>query len=181
MSDGGWQRFGFRQDRWAWVGGSLAFLAVASIRILIGRLYGEAEVVRFLEGIEDPALFFASALATSSTTILALMLTLLSFVHRLDADFDDEFFQRIYRIGLYTAITLAGAVLLIVALIFPLGEFKTLPQSWFAHLYTGVVLVMAALAALIFVTVVLLFSTVRRVIATVRPEVSRQEPKKKAA
>lgn len=132
MSDGGWQRFGFRQDRWAWVGGSLAFLAVASIRILIGRLYGEAEVVRFLEGIEDPALF-------------------------------------------------AGAVLLIVALIFPLGEFKTLPQSWFAHLYTGVVLVMAALAALIFVTVVLLFSTVRRVIATVRPEVSRQEPKKKAA
>lgn len=104
MSDGGWERVGFRQDRWAWVGGALAFFAVASIRILIGRLYGEAEVVRFLEGIEAPALFFASALATSSTTILALMLTLLSFVHQLDADFDDEFFQRIYRIGLYTAI-----------------------------------------------------------------------------
>lgn len=161
-----WERFGFRQDLWAWLGGLVVFAVVGSTRFLIGKIYGQSQVIRFLEAMEDPALFFGSALATSSTTSLALMLTLLGFTHRLEAEFDDEFFQRIYRIGLYSTFTLFGSVFLIVLFVFPLGEYEALPDSWYPGLYTGVVMTVAGLASLIFVTVVLLFSTIRRIIET---------------
>lgn len=169
MAKGDFPGYGFGQDRLILVAGLVVFVLLSSMRILIGRLYTEAEVVRFLESIEDPALFFASGLSASATTILALMLTLLSFTQRLENDFNREFFQRVSRIGLYSVFVLCGSIVLIVLLIFPLGEFTELPADWYSKLYTGVVLMVAALAALIFVTVILLFGTIRRLIEIMAP------------
>lgn len=157
----------------AWImplagGGVAAAMAIGS-RFLVGAVYSQADAVQLIESLARSGLYLGSAIATSSATILALMLTLLGLTRKMDTDFDKEVFVRIDRIGLLSTIGLCGALGMLLILTLPVGEFDQLPKRWFPILYNVLVGITGILTGLLISTVLLLFTTLRRVISRVTP------------
>ena len=135
-----------------------------------GLVYGTAEAREMLAALKDSALYFGSAMATSSGTTLALMLTLVGFVNRLDAQFGQHVYSRIRSIARYSALSLAGAVILLLVLTLPVQEFDEMPARWYPYLYAAVYALVVMLSGLLVGTVTLVFETVSLIVHTVRPE-----------
>lgn len=151
----------------------LTFFAFAAIgygaREAIGTVYGAAEARQLLESLARAGLYLGSATATASATTLALMLTLIGMIRRIDADFDDETYRHINRIAKLATISLMMSLLVLLAFVLPVGEFEELPAGWYETLYellfAGSVVMVGLLAATVTVT----YMTVRRVIARITP------------
>lgn len=151
--------------------GGIATLAVAGCAyVAIGRIYSDAKAVDLIGQLTRSATTFGGAIATSSSTTLALMLTAIGMANRSDAEFDERFYRNVYRIAVISTITLAGAVLLLLVLTLPVGEFHV-PPTWFIWLYRALFAVVASLSALLVSMVLLVFAAVRAVIVKVTPSI----------
>ncbi|QIG79087.1 hypothetical protein [Stakelama tenebrarum] len=158
-----------QEKLWAW-GGGLATFALAGLAYLsVGQIYSGAKAIDLIGQLTQSALYFGSAIATSSATTLALMLTLIGMAHRSEAEFDDDFYRNIYHIAVLATGTLAGAVLLLLMLTMPVGEFDGLSSFWFIWLYRVLFAMVGLLSALLVATVMLVFMTIRRVITGITP------------
>lgn len=138
--------------------------------LLVGQIYGSAEAVKLIEALKSASLYYGSAIATSSATILALMLTLLGVTRQSESDFDRSTYETIEKIGLISTIALCGAILMLLVLSMPVGEFKNLPPAWYPILYNVLAVMNAVLSGLLIGAVILLFSTIRHVIKAVAPQ-----------
>lgn len=134
-----------------------------------GYVYSSVEAKQLLDALSSSALYLGSAIATSSATTLALMLTLVGLVKRLDKEFDTDLYQRVALVSRLSAINLIGAVVLLMLLAMPVGEFDNLPASWFATLYNILYGMMVFLCALIVAIVLLLAITIETLIAKITP------------
>lgn len=149
------------------------FIAIITIgygaRSATGSVYSAAEAITLLEALSRAGLYLASAIAGGSTTIMALMLTLIGMFRRMDHDFDNQAYRDVDLIARLATSSLLGSLLLLMAFTFPVGEFDDLPRKWFETLYealfVGTVLVIALAGA----TVVLIYTTLRRVISHITP------------
>ncbi|WP_233995765.1 hypothetical protein [Erythrobacter sp. SD-21] len=74
--------------RWPLVTFLLAACLGYAARSAIGRVYGAAEAVDLLNALSRAGLYLGSAIATASATIIALMLTLIGMIRRINTDFD---------------------------------------------------------------------------------------------
>ena len=135
-----------------------------------GMIYSSAEAMDMIETLRDSALYLGSAMATSSGTTLALMLTLVGFIQRLDTSFSHGVYKRIGYIALFSTFSLAGSVVLLLVLTLPIGEFDKLPSQWYPILYTVIYSLVIVLSALLVGTVTLVFGTVMLLINSLRPE-----------
>ncbi len=157
------------QDRLLAVIGGLGTLAVATLAYLaIGQIYSDAKAVDLIGQLARSATSFGSAIATSSATTLALMLTAIGMANRADATFDARFYVNVYRIAVISTITLAGSVVLLLVLTLPVGEFHVGPH-WFIWLYRLLFALVAVLSSLLVAMVLLVFAAVRAVIVKVSP------------
>ena len=134
-----------------------------------GAIYSALHAQQMIEALSQPALYLGSAIAASAATTMALMLTLLGLVRRVDADFDRSMYQRVYRISMLSAWLLAGSVIMLLVMTMPIGEFDEVPQTWFPTLYTILYWMVVLLSALLVGMVTLLFSTIKTLIANVTP------------
>ncbi|WP_265587198.1 hypothetical protein [Sphingomicrobium arenosum] len=138
-------------------------------RWAIGSVYSSGEAIQLMDTLASSGLYLGSAAATASATILALMLTLTGMIKRLDRDWDAPVWKTIDRVSQFSTISLLASLTLLLALVFPIGEFDKLPAGWFATLYNllfgWTVLVIALLAT----TVTMLYRTIRTVIASITP------------
>ena len=138
-------------------------------RTAIGNVYGAAEARILLESLSRAGLYLASAIATSSATTIALMLTLIGMIRRMDEDFDNVAYRKIDMVARLATATLLVSLVVLLAFTLPIGEFEQLPSDWYATLYNalfaGCVLVVAMSAA----TVVTIYGTLRRVITAITP------------
>lgn len=143
----------------------LGFLARQSI----GSIYGTTEAIALLDALSRAGLYLASAVMTASATTMALMLTLIGMIKRMDERFDRQAYRNIDLIARLTTASLLLSLLLLMAFVFPVGEFEEMPPRWFDRLYellfAGTTLMIALAAA----TVVLIYTTLVRVISTVTP------------
>ena len=153
----------------AWVGGAITALLTLLAFFAVGRIYSDAKAIDLINQLGDSALYFGSAIATASATTLALMLTMIGMAKRSDESFDDEFYRNIYRISALSTATLLGAVVLLLLLTLPVGEFENLPDVWFIWLYRGQFAMVGLLSSLLVATVLMVFATVRAVIVKVTP------------
>ena len=138
-------------------------------RAAIGTVYGAAEAVDLLNALSRAGLYLGSAVATAAATTLALMLTLIGMIRRMDEDFDAFAYRSIGMIARLSTITLLLALFLLMAFALPIGEFDNLPKQWFENVYLGLfagTIVMVGFAA---ATVVLIYTTLRRVLAKITP------------
>ena len=135
----------------------------------IGNIYSSGEAVVLLKALSQSGLYLGSASATASATVLALMLTLIGMVRRSDQEFDENIYQSINRIAQLATSSLLSSLLLLLALVFPVGEFDDLPTSWYSWMYEGLFATTVVTVGLLAATVIMLYQTVNQVIAHITP------------
>lgn len=153
----------------ALTGAIITFILAVGAYLAVGRIYSDAKAIDLINQLAQSALYFGSAIATSSATTLALMLTVVGMAKRSDADFGDHFYRNVYHISAVATTTLLGSILLLFLLTLPVGEFDGLSTAWYIWLYRIQFGMVGILSALLVGTVLLLFATVRQVISKVTP------------
>jgi len=136
---------------------------------LTGSIYSAAEAQDLVDALSNSGLYLGSAMVGGSGTILALMLTLVGLVKRVNEDFDASIYKRIARVSLLSTLSLIGSVALLLILTMPVGEFDKLPSQWYPALYKALLAFMTAMSALMVGTVVLLYQTVITLISNITP------------
>lgn len=164
-----------RAKAYALIGGSIVLLIAGGSWFAIGRIYSGSEAIALIEALSRSALFFGTAAATSSATVLALMLTLVGITRRADHDFGGAVYLSVSRISTFATVTLCASVILLLVLSFPIGEFDALPSGWFTGLYIVLYAMVGAISAMLVATILLLFFTIREVIGGLAPDESEDQ------
>ena len=138
-------------------------------REAIGTVYGTAEARDLLEALSRAGLYLGSAIATASATTLALMLTLIGMIRRIDTDFDRQTYKQVTRIAMLSTGTLMISFLVLLAFTLPMGEFENLPKGWYNHLYTALFSLTVVMVALAAASVTIVFMTIRSIVAHITP------------
>ena len=161
------------QSRWhcleAWAVFMVVALAGAGARVAIGTVQPGSEVLQLIQRLTDAGLFIGSAIATASATTLALMLTLIGMMRRVEHEFDVDAYQDVARIARTASLAMFVSLILLLLLAFPVGEFERFPPGWYPILYEILFVTTVGSVGLMAATVALLYQTVRRVIATITP------------
>lgn len=104
--------------------------------------------------------FLCSALITSSATILALMLTILSLGTTSDVPLSKGFYAQIRRVARLDTIAFVGAVLFLLTISVPLSESENVPTQWYDIIYYLNVAISCALAGLVVAIVTMLYQAI---------------------
>ena len=137
--------------------------------LLTGHIYSEAKAIELVQSIKSSSLYFSSAVATASATILALMLTLLSVTSQVDTSFGISTYKGIRVIGAIATCTFVGSVILLLILSLPVGEYESLSKVWYQVLYYILCALNGLLAGLMVFTVLILFDTITTLISELAP------------
>lgn len=138
-------------------------------REAIGSIYGSAEARQLLEALSRAGLYLGTAIATASATTLALMLTLIGMIRRLETDFDRLIYRQVDWIAILSTATLMISFLVLLAYTLPMGEFEKLPKGWYQHLYTALFALTVVMVGLAAASVTMVFMTIRSILAQVAP------------
>lgn len=138
-------------------------------RRAIGTIYSSAEATQLIEALSRAGLYLGSAIVTAAVTTLALMLTLIGMIRRMDKDFDDETYRSVDLIARLATASLMIGLLVLLAFTLPVGEFEQLPSNWYIYLYNGLFAACVVMVGLVAATVTVLYRTVRRVIQLITP------------
>ena len=154
-----------------WAAG--VFLAVCIIgyaaRWAIGDVYSSAQATQLIEALSRAGLYLGSAIVTASATTLALMLTLIGMIRRMDAEFDDETYRSVDLIARLATLAMLISLFTLLAFTLPVGEFEALPEDWYVQLYNGLFAACVVMVGVVGATVTVLYRTVRRVIEMLTP------------
>ena len=138
-------------------------------RWAIGTVYSSGEAIDLMNALASSGLYLGSASATASATVIALMLTLTGMIRKMDAEFDIPVWKSIDRVSQLSIYSLLASLTLLLALVFPIGEFDKLPANWFVRLYDMLFALTVLAIALLAATAVMLYSTLRAVIRAITP------------
>ncbi|MEM5518590.1 hypothetical protein WNY37_16655 [Henriciella sp. AS95] len=147
----------------------LIILIGIGARFAIGNIYSEAEATNLIQALTGTGLYLGSAIAGASATTLALMLTLLGLTRQAEADFDYDVYKSISQVAWLSTISLVGAVILLLMLVLPVGEFDKMPDGWYRIMYEVIFAQTVVVCALLVATVVRLFLAIRHVISRITP------------
>lgn len=135
----------------------------------IGSVYGTAEARDLLEALSRAGLYLGSAIATASATTLALMLTLIGMIRRIETDFDRQTYKHVSRIAVLSTATLMLSFLVLLAYTLPMGEFENLPSDWYNYLYTALFALTVLMVAMAASSVTIVFLTIRSIVIHITP------------
>ncbi|MEL6554330.1 MAG: hypothetical protein AAFQ63_12820 [Cyanobacteria bacterium J06621_11] len=161
-----------KHRRYALLCVGIAFIVAIAQPMLTGKIYSEAQSIQLLEGIKSSSLYLGSAIATASATTLALMLTLLSIASQADTSFEYNTYKGIELIGRISTATFIGAVIQLLLLSFPIGEFKDIEPIWFKGLYYLLSTTNGLLVGLMVVGVLVLLDTITTLIKELSPDIN---------
>lgn len=157
------------EQRQAIVGGVIAGVIALGGMLLINVSSG-SEARLLLEAMLPSIRFLCSAVMTASATILALMLTMLSFSGQQDARLKSSHYERVRQIALVDTITFAAAIILLLILSLPLAESQDVPPSWYTVVYYLTMFYAAALGGALISIVLLLYNAIVDMIRVIHPE-----------
>lgn len=152
--------------RKAVVGGALATLVALAGTYATGRISG-AEGRILLQAMLPSVRFLCSATMTASSTILALMLTLLGLSYETTPQIKSAHYKRIKQIALVDAISFVTAALLLLFVIVPLEETEAVPTGWYNTMYYVVIVMSSVLGGLIISVILMLYDAVTDIIDVV--------------
>lgn len=144
------------------VAGSIAIIS----QILIGRVYHGWEAKRLFDAVTTSSRYLDSAAAGGSSTIIALMLTMLSMGRNKKIKVESEFFKRIKTITLFSTIALISAVIQLQIFSMPLTEAKNADGNIFNYLYYFMIVYVAFIAGLMVSIILMLMDAVNTLIDT---------------
>ena len=151
----------------------ITFFTIAAVgfvaRRAIGSVYTTAEAIDLVDALSRAGLYLASAIATASATTMALMLTLIGLIRRMDQDFDAQAYRNVDLVARLATTSLLLSLLLLMAFTFPVGEFEDMPVGWFDALYDVLFFATVVTIGLTGATVVLIYTTLRSVTEKITP------------
>lgn len=148
--------------RWATAGGiAAAVIGFAGMAVVGTATSFEAR--RLLDAVLPTVRFAASAYVAGGATILALMLTLITFSITHELEFRASHYNRIRQIAGLTTAVIVGSVMLLMFLSFPLGE-ADVDRSWYLGVYYAVLFGGAVTGGAFISMVLMLFYAVRELI-----------------
>ncbi len=148
--------------KWATVGGATAAVVGFGAMAVVGTA-SAFEARRLLDAVLPTVRFAASAYVAGGATILALMLTLITFSISHDLDFHATHYKRIRDIAALTTASIVGSVVLLMFLSFPIGE-ADVEQGWYLGVYYAVLLGGALTGGTFIAIMLMLFYAVRQLI-----------------
>ena len=160
-------------------GGRIAGLASGVIALVayfaVGQIYSSAEAQHVVEAMNPSARILSSAIMSSSATILALMLTILSLTSNTDREFDRDFYYSIKHISVQAAISIATAMLLIMIISVPITENNEIPSVVFYVLYAIELGIMATLTGIMISIIYQLYEATVHLIEIFMPDMEDNE------
>lgn len=148
------------------IGGLVSTLFMAAGTFIIGELSGykaQALITSSLSGIN----MLCNTVILGSSTILALMLTLLSLSRAAESPLSKTHYRHVLAIAKVDTFLIITAVFTFMMLNLPITESKELPQSWYTVIYY-VSLGMSALIGGGFIALItMLYGTIANVILIV--------------
>ncbi|GGD49041.1 hypothetical protein GRI62_07680 [Erythrobacter arachoides] len=158
-----------RNHLWSTVVFLLVCLAGFGARQGIGTIYSSAKATELIEALSRAGLYLGSAIVTASVTTLALMLTLIGMLRRMDKDFDQQTYRNVDLIARLATASLMIALFVLLAFTLPVGEFDELPEDWFIRLYDALFAASVVMVGLNAATVTVLYRTLRGVLSKITP------------
>lgn len=154
-----------------WAAGTFITLCLIGFgaRQAIGTNYSTAEATLLIDALSRAGLYLGSAIVTASATTLALMLTMIGMMRRMDSDFGDTTYRGVELIARLATVSLMLGLVVLLAFTLPVGEFEELPAAWFDNLYNVLFAACVIMVGLIAATVTVLYRTLRQIIATITP------------
>lgn len=132
---------------------------------------GSGSEARFLlEAMMPSVRFLCSAVMTASATILALMLTLISFSSAQDRRLKKTHYDRVRQIALVDTGTFAAAIILLLIISVPLAEAAEIPAGWYSVVYYITVVYAAALGGALIAIVLMLYHAITDLIGVIHPD-----------
>ena len=156
------------QNRLAFIIGGIVFSGALGSGLLVDTIYSDTQAQGMIEAMAGSARTLCFAIITASATIIPLMLTMLSFIHQVDREFDAVFYTQIRTIVLLSSTALILSVLVLLLLTIPLVESEHL-QTWFSTLYYTLLVGVSAVSGLIVMIVIMLYRTVDRIVQILTP------------
>ena len=147
------------------VAGSIALGGMLLVNVSSG-----SEARLLLDAMMPSVRFLCSAVMAASATILALMLTLLSFSSAQDAKLKRAHYDRVKQIARVDTGTFAAAIILLLAISVPLAESAKIPPQWYTIVYYLTVVYSAALGGALIAIILMLYNAITDLIGVIDPE-----------
>ncbi|MEX0647824.1 MAG: hypothetical protein WEA56_10700 [Balneolaceae bacterium] len=154
--------------RRAAIGGGVSGLITFTGAWIIGDVSGNEAFV-LLESALPAARSFAANVLLATSTILALMLTLLSFSYNTKINLKWAHYQRVKHIAWIDTLTLISAILTFLLLNIPLEESSNSPALWYSAFYYTSLVLSSLLSAAIITVILMLYDTIKDVIEVIGP------------
>lgn len=150
----------------AFTGGIVAAVVMGTGTFILGRISGY-EAMELLSTSLSSINMLCNTVILGSSTILALMLTLLSLSRAAESKLNHEHYHRVLTLAKADTILIITAIVTFLLLNLPITESSGVPQSWYSAIYY-ISLAMAAILGGGFITVVtMLYGTIANVILIV--------------
>jgi len=143
---------------------------IALAGMLLVNVSSGVEARLLLEAMHPSILFFSSSVMTASATILALMLTLISFSGGPGSRLKRRHYDRVRQIALVDTITFAAAITWLLVISVPLAESAEIPSTWYRVVYYVTLVYAAALGGALIAVVLLLYNAISDLIGVVHPD-----------
>lgn len=150
------------------VGGLIAAVVGFGTMATVGTA-SDVEARRLLEGVLPTVRFAASAYVAGGATMLALMLTLITFSITHEDNFTTVHYRRIRDLALLTAATIVGSVVILMAIAFPLDEVDV-SRGWYLPAYYFVLFAGAAAGGAFITVIMMLYYAVGDLLDIVRED-----------
>lgn len=157
-----------RDTKRAGAGGAVAALVTLSGMILVNVSSG-SQARLLLEGMLPSIRFLCSAVMTATVTVLALMLTLLSFSSSQSGKMKSAHYDRVRQIAKMDSVTFAAALVLLLLVSVPLAETSEVPANWYKIVYYVAVLYTGILGGALITIVLMLYSAITDLIHVIHP------------
>lgn len=154
--------------KWAAFGGVAAAVIGVGGMVLVGAVTS-AEARRLLEAMLDTVRFAASAYVAGGATILALMLTLLTFSLSHDIEFHGSHYRRIRQLAALDAAVIIASVVLLMLISVPLDE-ADVSHNYYRWMYYAVLLGGSATGGIFISVVLMLLYAVRGLVVLAEDE-----------
>ncbi len=159
----------FSLIRSALVGGILAAIVIFVGTYLLGNIT-DREAINNLEEIRPTLRFTASGSMTSTATILALMLTLLSFSQQTDRNLKGYHYDRIWWIARFAAGIFIAALVLLMCLNVPIGNAREAFGGFYNIVYYVLLVYTALIGGAMITIILLLYQAARDIILIAHPD-----------
>ncbi len=149
-------------------GGIIATIIIFLGGYLVGNL-GSFEALANIKEIRPSLRFVCSAILTATSTILALLLTLLSFSGSTEKNIRAEHFMRIQWIARFACFTFAAAICLLLFLNLPIENADDKLADYYVALYYIFLSYGAIMGGLMISIVLMLYQAASEIILLVHP------------